>query len=48
MPKSITNRHHHMQKQIVPPPPNHARGVRIKAATSGDAISFPFTTRPSV
>ena len=28
-----------MQKQIVPAPPNHAKGVRINAATSGDAIS---------
>ena len=37
-----------MQKQIVPKPPNHAKGVRINAATSGDAISFPFTIKPSV
>lgn len=37
-----------MQKQTVPAPPNHAKGVRINAATSGDAISFPFTVKPSV
>ena len=37
-----------MQKQIVPAPPNHAKVVRINAATSGDAIYFPFTVNPSV
>ena len=44
----MVNRHNQMQKQTVPAPPNHAKGVRINAATSGDAISFPFTVKPSV